>query len=358
MMSVNKDPKTGLWTLQFYFKDWKGDRKHSVKRGFKTKHKANEWLVNFRMKQAGQLDMSFKEFSKLYFEDMKCRLRESTVRNKRYLFEKHVLPYFGKLSMKEIDVKVIRKWENMMISKSYSQTYIKTVYNQVNALFNYAVRYYDLPSNPCSKAGSIGRSHADEMRFWTQEEFQKFSETIIDKPQSYLAFMTLFWTGMRLGELLALTKADIDLDKKTITITKSLQRLDGKDIVTEPKTPKSKRVITIPDFLSEFFRDYESKLYGLRPTDRIFTNSKYYLEKELRRGVKHSVVKKIRIHDLRHSHASLLINMGFTVKDIQERLGHEKAETTLNTYSHLYPGSQEKLASMLNGLYKEENRNV
>ena len=357
-MSVNKDPKTGLWTLQFYFKDWKGDRKHSVKRGFKTKREAEEWLVKFRMKQSGQFDMSFKEFSKLYFEDMECRLRESTVRNKRYLFEKHVLPYFGKLSMKEIDVKVIRKWENMMISKSYSQTYIKTVYNQVNALFNYAVRYYDLQSNPCSKAGSIGKSHADEMNFWTQEEFQKFSETIIDKPQAYLAFMTLFWTGMRLGELLALTLADVDLEKKTITISKSLQRLDGKDIVTEPKTPRSKRIITIPDFLSEFYRDYESKLYGLRPTDRLFTNSKYYLEHELRRGVKLSGVKKIRIHDLRHSHASLLINMGFTVKDIQERLGHEKAETTLNTYSHLYPGSQEKLAAKLNGLYKEENNNV
>lgn len=357
-MSVNRDPKTGLWTLQFYFKDWKGERRHSVKRGFKTKHEAEDWLAKFRMQQSGKFDMSFKDFSKLYFDDMECRLRESTVRNKRYLFERHVIPYFGKLSMNEIDVKVIRKWENMLISKAYSQTYIKTIYNQVNALFNYAVRYYDLPSNPCSKAGSIGKSHADEMRFWTPEEFQKFVETMIDKPESYLAFMTLFWTGMRLGELLALTPADVDLDKKTISITKSFQRLDGKEIVSEPKTPRSKRIITIPDFLCEFFRDYESKLYGLRKTDRIFTKSKYYLESELRRGVKLSGVKKIRLHDMRHSHASLLINMGFTVKEIQERLGHEKAETTLNTYSHMYPGSQEKLAARLDGLYKEGNENV
>ena len=356
-MSVNKDPKTGLWTLQYYYKDWKGDRKHSVKRGFKTKRDAEAWLAEFRMRQTGKMDMSFESFVQLYFDDMECRLRESTYKNKRYLFDKHILPYFRKLSMDEIDVKVIRKWQNVMISQSYSQTYIKTIYNQLNALFNYAVRYFEYPSNPCSKAGSIGKSNSDEMSIWTQEEFETFVDTLIDKPGSYIGFMTLFWTGMRIGELLALTPADIDLDNKVIKITKSYQRLEGRDLITDPKTPKSRRMITIPDFLCELYRDYESRIYGLRPTDRLFNNTKDFFEHELQRGVKLSGVKKIRIHDLRHSHASLLIHMGFNVKEIQERLGHEKAETTLNTYSHLYPGSQEKLASRLNGIYQGGNEN-
>ncbi len=351
-MSVNKDPKTGLWTLQYYFKDWKGDRKHSVKRGFKTKRDAEAWLAGFRMKQSGSFNMSFEEFVHLYFEDMECRLRVSTVRNKRYLFDKHVTPYFKNLTMEQIDVQTIRKWENQLISQSYSPTYIKTIYNQLNAVFNYAVKYYDFPSNPCSRAGSIGKSKADEMKYWTPEEFERFIETLIDKPQSYLAFMTLFWTGMRIGELLALTPADVDLEKRLIKITKSYQRLDGKDLITEPKTEKSKRTISIPDFLCEFFRDYESRIYGLQSTDRIFNRSKYFFEHELERGVKQSGVKKIRVHDLRHSHASMLISMGFNVKEVQERLGHEKAETTLNTYSHMYSDSQEKLASKLNSFYK------
>lgn len=354
-MSVKKDPKTGLWTLQYYFKDWKGDRKHSVKRGFKSKRDAEAWLVEFRIKQTGKFSMSFESFVQLYFEDMSCRLRKSTVKNKKYLFDKHILPHFRKLTMEDIDVKVIRKWENLLLSKSYSQTYIKTIYNQLNALFNYAVRYYDLPSNPCSKAGSIGKSDSDEKNIWTPEEFQRFVDTLIDKPESYLAFMTLFWTGIRVGELLALTPSDIDLDKGVIAITKSYQRLDGEDLITDPKTQKSKRLITIPEFLCDYFRDYESRIYGLRPNDRIFTYTKYYLEHEMRRGVSLSGVKKIRIHDLRHSHASMLIQMGFNVKEIQERLGHEKAETTLNTYSHMYPGSQEKLASKLNSFFKGED---
>ena len=112
-MSVKKDPKTGLWTLQYYFKDWKGDRKHSVKRGFKSKRDAEAWFVEFRIKQTGKLSMSFESFVQLYFEDMSCRLRKSTVKNKKYLFDKHILPHFRKLTMEDIDVKVIRKWENL-----------------------------------------------------------------------------------------------------------------------------------------------------------------------------------------------------------------------------------------------------
>ena len=221
------------------------------------------------------------------------------------------------------------------------------------AVFNYAVRYYDLSSNPCTKAGSIGKNKAERMDFWTKEEFEKFSDAIMDKRYSYMAFMILFWTGMRMGELLALTIADVDLDDRKITISKSYQRICGKDIITPPKTPKSNRVISIPIFLVEEIKDYIASLYDAQKTDRLLPITKYYLEHEMQRGVKLSGVKRIRIHDARHSHASHLIHLGFTPLEIADRLGHEKVETTLNTYAHLYPEKQSKLADRLDEEYRE-----
>ena len=158
---------------------------------------------------------------------------------------------------------------------------------------------------------------------------------------------------MRMGELLALVVSDVDFQKRTISITKSYQRMGGRDVITEPKTPKSKRVITIPQFLAIDLQDYLNSMYGVQDEDRLFPITKYYLEHEMERGIKGSGVKRIRIHDLRHSHASMLVEMGFSPLEIAERLGHEKIETTLNTYSHLYPNKQEQLADKLDKQYKE-----
>lgn len=220
---------------------------------------------------------------------------------------------------------------------------------------NYAVQYYNLSSNPCKQAGSMGKSKAEEMDFWTKEEFQSFVVCVKDKPHIYMAFMLLYWTGMRTGELLALTGNDIDFENKVISITKSYQRLDGKDIISEPKTAKGKRKITLPDFLVEELDEYVQKLYGYMPTDRIFHFTKHNLVHEMKRGVKLSGVKKIRLHDLRHSHASLLISeLGMPPLLVAERLGHEKIQTTLDTYSHLYPNQARDLADQLNSLYSKE----
>ena len=166
-------------------------------------------------------------------------------------------------------------------------------------------------------------------------------------------FMTLYYTGMRKGELLALTPGDIDFEKDTISITKNYQRIGGEDIVTTPKTPKSNRVITIPQGLKACLQDYMKQCYGLRPDDRIFPYTKSFLDHEMENGCKRSGVKKIRIHDLRHSHASLLVEMGFSPLLIAERLGHERVQTTMETYSHLYPNKQAEVASRLDGMMPE-----
>lgn len=350
---AEKDPKTGKWLIQYRYTDWQGNRKKSMKRGFKTKREAEEWLQNFLATKQADFNMLFEDFLKIYYSDMDTRLREHTMRTKKYVFELKILPYFGKMKMNEITASDIRKWQSELIKQGYAPTYLKTINNQLAALFNYAVRYYDLPNNPCRKAGSMGKGKADEMNFWTKEEFDKFIDAIMNKQQSYMAFMTLFWTGIRIGELLALNVADVDFEKRTISITKSYQRMSGRDVITEPKTPKSKRVIAIPQFLVVDLQDYVNSMYWVQGEDRLFPITKYYLEHEMQRGIKESGVKRIRIHDLRHSHASLLVEMGFSPLEIANRLGHEKIETTLNTYSHLYPDKREQLADRLDKEYRE-----
>ena len=351
-MKAEKDKKTGKWLIQYRYTDWQGKRRKSTKRGFATKREAEEWLRNFLITQKADFDMKFENFWKMYYADMETRLREHTMRTKKYIVELKILPYFGNKRVNDITAADIRQWQNELIKIGYSPTYLKTINNQLSAIFNYAVRYYDLKSNPCAKAGSMGKSKAEEMDFWTGEEFRKFIDSVMNKRLSYMAFMTLYWTGMRLGELLALNPKDVDLEKRTTSITKSYQRLGKKDVITPPKTPKSKRVITIPEFLAADIKDYMDSLYDLQENDRLFPITKYYLEHEMQRGIKESGVKRIRVHDLRHSHASMLIELGFSPLEIANRLGHEKVETTLNTYSHLYPNKQTKLAERLDREYK------
>ena len=340
--------------IQYRYTDWQGKRRKSTKRGFATKREAEEWLRNFLITQKADFDMKFADFWKMYCADMETRLREHTMRTKKYIVELKILPYFGNKRVNDITAADIRQWQNELIKMGYSPTYLKTINNQLSAIFNYAVRYYDLKSNPCAKAGSMGKSKAEEMDFWTGEEFRRFIDSVMNKRLSYMAFMTLYWTGMRLGELLALNPKDVDLEKRTISITKSYQRLGKKDVVTPPKTSKSKRVITIPEFLAADIKDYMDSLYDLQEDDRLFPITKYYLEHEMQRGIKESGVKRIRVHDLRHSHASMLIELGFSPLEIANRLGHEKVETTLNTYAHLYPNKQTKLAERLDSEYRED----
>ena len=353
-MKAEKDKKTGKWLIQYRYTDWQGKRRKSTKRGFATKREAEEWLRNFLITQKADFDMKFEDFWKMYYADMETRLREHTMRTKKYIVELKILPYFGNKRVNDITAADIRQWQNELIKMGYSPTYLKTINNQLSAIFNYAVRYYDLKSNPCAKAGSMGKSKAEEMDFWTGEEFRKFIDSVMNKRLSYMAFMILYWTGMRLGELLALNPKDVDLEKRTISITKSYQRFGKKDVITPPKTSKSKRVITVPEFLAADIKDYMDSLYDLQENDRLFPITKYYLEHEMQRGIKESGVKRIRVHDLRHSHASMLIELGFSPLEIANRLGHEKVETTLNTYAHLYPNKQTKLAERLDSEYRED----
>ena len=306
-MSVYKEPKNNTWKVYYRYTDWNGNQKQTTKRGFVTKREALAWEREQLNKITADLDMTFESFLDLYIADMRNRIKENTWHTKEHIIRTKILPYFGKRKICDILPRDIIAWQNKMIQgttkngKTYSLVYLKTLHNQFSAIFNHAVKFYGLKENPAAKVGNMGKARNREMLFWTKEEYQKFSFAIMDKPISFYAFEMLYWCGIREGELLALTLADFDFEKGTVSISKSYQRIDRRDVITEPKTPKSNRVIKMPDFLTEEIQEYVKQLYGVGKHERLFPLSKKFLHNEMSRGAAEAGLKRIRIHDLRHS---------------------------------------------------------
>lgn len=352
-MPAYKDQTKGTWYVSFYYQNWKGEKTRKLKRGFRTRKEALDWERTFQLQIMANLEMTFEDFIAVYTADMKQRMKLNTWVTKESVIQTKLIPYFGKRKMCEIQAKDVMAWQNEMMKhenregQKYSPVYLKTLHNQLSAIFNHAVRYYNLKENPAAKVGNMGKSKGREMLFWTKEEYQKFAEVMMDKPMSFYAFELLYWCGIREGELLALTPKDFDFQRQTVSISKSYQRIRGKDVITDPKTPKSNRVIQMPEFLCEEIQDYIKSLYGVKETDRMFTVTKSYLYREMDRGSVRANIKRIRVHDLRHSHVSLLIEMGFSALAIADRVGHESIDITYR-YAHLFPTRQKEIANKLN----------
>ena len=205
-MAAYKDEQRGTWYVSFHYYDWTGKNCRKVKRGFKTKREATEWERHFRMKEAADLDMTFEEFVQAYTRDMKPKLKHNTWLTKEHILRTKLLPYFKDKKMRDIRPKDIIQWQNEQISyrdekgKPYAPTYLKTLQSELSALFNHAVRFYELKSNPVVKAGPLGKGKAEEMLFWTKEEYLKFIEAVKDKPYSYHAFQILYGCSLRVGD--------------------------------------------------------------------------------------------------------------------------------------------------------------
>lgn len=351
-MSIYKDNVTGKWRVVYRYTDWTGKTKQTSKRGFPTKREAQMWEHEQMLKHDAKLDMTFASFYEIYVEDKKERIRDNTWGTKNNIARTKILPYFGERKIAEIEPKDVIAWQNHLLAfkrangKGYSASYLRKIHSQLSAIFNHAVDFYHLPSNPAQKAGNIAIEEYKEMLFWTKEEYLKFADVMMDKPMSFYAFEMLYWCGIREGELLALTPADFDFEKRTVMINKSFQHLNGRDITTTPKTEKSNRTIQMPKFLCDEMQDYLKILYDVGLEDRMFPVTKSYLHREMDRGSKVSGVKRIRIHDIRHSHVSHLIDLGFSATAIADRVGHESIDITYN-YAHLFPSKQAEMADKL-----------
>jgi len=347
-MPVYKDEKNNTWYCKFYYMTMEGKRKQTTKRGFATKRDAKQWECEKRASNSSDMTVTLETFVNMYFHDKKGELKERSIKNKKYMIESHIIPYLGKRKMDEILPIDIIKWQNTMREKGFSPTYLRMIQNQLTALFNHASIIYNLKDNPCKKVKKMGKPDADELNFWTKEEYDKFIATIDKSDRYYVIFEILFWCGCREGELLALTMDDIDFENNKIHISKTYYRSGGKDIIAEPKTPQSVRTIDIPEFLKEEIKDYVERLYKYPHDARIFPIVAEAVQHKMKRNIEKAGVKKIRVHDLRHSHVAYLIHQGVEPLLIKQRLGHKDIGITLNTYGHLYPNEQKKLAEMLN----------
>ena len=348
-MPVYKDEKRNTWYCKCNYRDWLGESKSKMKRGFVTKKEALEWEREFLQRQSASMDMKLSSFVDVYFDDKAPRLKERSIMTKRTLIETKILPYFGDKQMNDITAVDIIKWQNALLNQEYKPTYLRMIQNQLTALFNHAERFYDLKDNPCKKVDKMGRANAKELNFWTKDEFEVFIQCFTEEEEMYrIIFLMLFWLGCRVGELLALTESDIDLEGGTVSISKTYFRRNKTDYITAPKTESSNRKITIPQFLQDEIKQFLDRQYELMPEERIFPITDRAIQKKMKQKTEQARLKPIRVHDLRHSHIALLIEKGMQPLVIAQRVGHDSVNTTMNIYGHLYPNKQKQVADLLN----------
>lgn len=347
-MPVYQDKTTKTWFVKLYYTDYTGTRKQKLKRGFKLQREAKEWERQFLERQQGQPDMTFQTLYRLYINDLVTHTKHSSYQSYSSIIKNHILPYWKNKKLTEITPVDIRNWQSEIVRKDLSEHYKHNINRILSLMFNFAVRYYRLQVNPCSFVKSIGKERRS-LNFWTLEDFKTFLPTVEDTIL-HTAFTTLFYSGIRCGELLALTVKDFDLVAQTITIHGTYHRYNKQDVITTPKTENSVRTVPIPGFLVAEIQNVITKIYEPGPDDRIFQSiTAKKISSSIDKGSAASGISRIRIHDLRHSHVSLLINMGFPPLLIAERIG-DTVEMVNKVYGHLYPNRHKEVAEKLEKL--------
>ena len=356
-MPAYKDEERGAWYCEFRYKEVNGNSKKKKKRGFKTKKEASEYERSFLSQLSTKAEtILFKDFAEIYLKDMETKLKMSSYNNKKKIFRLKLIPFFKDMLIGDITPVVIRKWQNEQLENNYKKSYFATIQKELSAIMNYAVRFYNLPYNPISKAGAVTTSpklkEKGEIKVWSLKEFKEFIEHVKNY-ELYTIFNLLYFTGARIGEILALNYKDFDFKNQTMRINKNFQKIEGKEYITTPKTKSSIRTIKIPIFLCEIVQEYFNKLYDIE-IERVFNASRTNVHRCKNNIIKKYKLKSIRLHDFRHSHASILLNEGVNIIAVSKRLGHESIKMTLDTYSHLMDGNEDKLIDTLEKIKKEE----
>ena len=350
-MSAYKDADRGTWYCRFRYTDYTGKRHETTKRGFRTKKEALQYEQDFKSRSGGANDLTMSALCDAYLKDKQVNLKASSYEGTAGIINMHIRPAFGSRTIVSITKLDIRQWQNDMKQKqtqggsTYAPATLRRINIQLKALFSYAVKYYDLPKNPAVAVDTIGHRQKRQS-FWELSDFNKFI-AVVDKEEYRLCFLLLFYSGMRIGELRALSVDDFDFETDTINISKSFMQTTG--TITTPKTPYSIRKVPMPHALMQEVQEYIGKLY--EPPERLFTFSLITIRNRLKKYAQKAGVPLIHIHDLRHSHASHLIHEGVPVTTISRRLGHANASITLSIYSHMYEESAGNVATILENAF-------
>lgn len=377
-MTVRKE-KNGTWTVDISdgFHPITQKRIRVVRKGSKTKKEALELEQHLRI-----VDLKEKRFDFLITTDMLFELlEEEDIQNNRkisYLstqknnYERHIKPYFQNVNLNKLSYENIFEFREYLKTKPKKQNDNQHLSNNtinkiiilLKKIFDTGVRKSLIDKNPVENMRKLP-INKKTITFWSVEEFARFRKLITKEEKSYDLFFTLaFFTGMRMGEILALNWNDINLLTNTIHVTKTAYFLNKRNHINSTKTRAGTRYITINNKLANMLRDWKQEQTTLlkefiNDIDNLqviqsspISITKNMIDKKFKQILsRNNDIKKIRIHDLRHSHASLLINQGEDYLVVKERLGHASITTTIDTYSHLYPSKQKSLANKLDEIF-------
>lgn len=365
-MSVHKDKKTGKWYYTGKYKDLSGERHDYKKRGFRTQREAKAAEDAFLLKiKGGYGRIRMKDLVVLYHEEMSSVIKESTL-NMYSMFErKHILPVFGNKYIDTIKTTDITKWNKERgltgnNGKPYSQEYTNNMYLHMSGLLTFAVNHKFINDNPCKYArpykdpNQVKPTQGSEINFWEVDEYKKFISTVEDEDRKD-RYETLFYTGLRIGELCALQWKHIDFNNRKLSVKGTFSR--ATKLVTAPKTAISDRTIDIPKYLYERLKmRYERcrRLDGFNMNYFVFGDIRPRTPTPMGRyfdiDIEKAGVKRITLHGLRHSHASyLLSNPLISEAVVAERMGHS-IEMLRSTYAHIYDKRRTALVDFLDEL--------
>lgn len=377
-MTVKK-AKNGTWTVDISdgFHPVTKKRIRIIRKGFKTKKEALELEQYIRVVELKEKRFDFLVTTDMLFdileeEDRQNNRKISYITTQRNNYERHIKPYFINTNLNKLSYEHIFEFREHLKIKPKKQNDSSTSnHNTVNKImillkkiFDTGVRKSLIDKNPVENLRKLPISKPT-INFWGIEEFNEFRKLIKSDEISYDLFFTIaFFTGMRMGEILALNWGDINLITNTIHITKTAYFVNGINHINNTKTRAGTRHITINNKLARRLADWKEEQENLLKEFTTDTGSlqviqstpipmtKNMIDKKFKQILtRNNNLKKIRIHDLRHSHASLLINQGEDYLVVKERLGHASITTTIDTYSHLYPSKQKNLASKLDDFF-------
>ena len=341
-----------------------GKQIQKYRSGFSTKREARAEYSKLILAAEEGLAMekkqpSFKQFiEEIYLPWYKTQVKESTYKNRLNTIEKH-FKFFYRKKVNEIEPIHVQTWQ-LKLAKDYSPNYVRIIQGMLSLAFDRAIILGLAKKNPARMVGNI-KSKKVKVDFWTLEEFQKVISLLYkgDYYEHYLfiCFWLLFTTGLRIGEAAALQWEDIDFESGIISVTKTLYYKSMNEYTfVDPKTSASIRTVVIDKDTIRELKDWmEVQKKVLKDCNFVLSysgipTSKHTLPRALEKLAGLAGVHRIKIHALRHSHVALLISMGVNPLIVKDRLGHEKIQTTLGTYGHLYPNSNFEVAKMLGGI--------
>jgi integrase len=353
--SVKKEGSTWYYVFGYYDN---GKRRQKKKRGFKTKKEAEKALVEALNALNNQSyvepsNLTYKEFLQDWFKTKKNNIGVQTANVYEEYLKNRIIPSLGNFKLNKLKTIHIQNYVNELKEEGLASATIKKIFEIIRNSLEYAVDFNLIQTNVAKKV-KLPKIEKKEMSVWDIEDVKKFLE-VAKQDQNYIAFHLAITTGMRQGEILGLRWKDIDFDKGVLYVRQTLSR-DGKTLLTGAKTKSSLRTIRLSDNTLEALKEHKNKIskikeelgdsyqdYGLVVCTRIGTPIyPRNLRRTLNRLIERAKVPKIRFHDLRHTHATLLLSQGVNVKVISERLGHSNIKITLDTYSHVLPTMQEE----------------